>query len=83
MKKLLILAALTFAGFFIVNNFNGDDELKVVANNTTLPFKIAMLAAKEPEAQIAMPVRAPATSIRTGERPGEIELSQAGTRCCL
>ncbi|HEX8396370.1 MAG TPA: M23 family metallopeptidase [Pyrinomonadaceae bacterium] len=57
MKKLLIVAALTFAGFFIVNNFNGHDELKVVANNTTLPFKIAMLAAKEPEAQIAMPVR--------------------------
>ena len=57
MKKLLILAALTFAAFFIVNNFSGDDDLKVVANNTTLPFKIAMLAAKEPEAQIAMPVR--------------------------
>lgn len=57
MKKLLIVAALTFAGFFIVNNFNGDDELKVVANNTTLPFKMAMLAAKEPEAQIPMPVR--------------------------
>ncbi|HEX8564359.1 MAG TPA: M23 family metallopeptidase [Pyrinomonadaceae bacterium] len=57
MKKLLILAALTFAGFFIVNNFGGD-ELKDVANNTTLPFKMAMLAAEEPEAQIAMPVRA-------------------------
>ena len=57
MKKLLVLAVLVFSAFFIVNNFFPESELSDAARNTTLPFKMAMLAAKEPETQIAMPLR--------------------------
>ena len=57
MKKLLVLTVIVFSAFFIVNNFLPESELNDAAKSTTLPFKMAMLAAKEPEAQIAMPVR--------------------------
>jgi peptidoglycan LD-endopeptidase LytH len=57
MKILLILAVLLFGAFFIINNSDANREVEEVAETTTLPIKMAMLAAKEPEKQIAMPVR--------------------------
>ena len=57
MKKLLVLAVLVFGAFFVVNNFFPESELNDAAKATTLPFKIAMLAAREPETQIAVPLR--------------------------
>lgn len=48
---------LIFGAFFIVNNFLREDAVEEVASRTTLPFKMAMLAAKEPDAEIAIPVK--------------------------
>ena len=57
MKSFLILIALLFAGFFIVNNFAPD--IKQISGTTAAvaPFRYAALYAKEPEAKINIPIR--------------------------
>ncbi|MDQ4123879.1 MAG: M23 family metallopeptidase [Acidobacteriota bacterium] len=58
MKRLLILAALIFAAFFIHNNWGTFSENgSEVIERSTASFGMARLYAMEPEDQIRMPIR--------------------------
>ena len=58
MKRVLILVALVFAAFFIHNNWElvPQSGYKVL-NRSAASFAMMRLYAKEPEQQIAMPIR--------------------------
>lgn len=58
MKKLFLLAcaALLVAALKFDNLSYFRDRAQPIAHNVTLPFKLAMLAAQEPDNQIAVPV---------------------------
>ena len=58
MKNLLILIAIIFAAFFVVNNLNlAPNELKKNSVKIGLPFELAKLSMQESDAKIALPVR--------------------------
>jgi peptidoglycan LD-endopeptidase LytH len=57
MKKIVVLLAIIFAAFFIYNNSEAVPEaVKETTAEVGLPFKLAQLAMREPEARILMPV---------------------------
>lgn len=57
MKRLIISLAIIFAALFIYNNQSLIPEsVEQTTKQVSLPFKMAMLAAREPEAKILMPV---------------------------
>ena len=56
-KKLVVLAILIFAAFFIINNFSSAEMFERSTAKALLPVRYAGLMAKEPEAKIQIPIR--------------------------